>query len=467
MASTQSAVRGLMMVPMSLKPTISVQECDDWYCNEHVPIRMRLPYFEHGYRYRSIENGFGDPDASELPEWLALYDIANMWKLTQNEYVRLLQPTFQSLRESKIIQNISASRRYYDLVSTYEAPGFVSPEDSLRMGDVGEAYGATLIVVGVSLSSDTPESESEWNRWYEEDYLPALWSVPGWRRTRRYRTSFIEDAPTESMKFASRIEYLTLNEFANPAVIGGPEHQIAIQTESRTNVVASKWRHAYKLHYIQGPASRHLAALGRVDIEDFVSPDGLTKTLSGPTPRIESYIIARDDMIITYMLEGTAVEPATTLVLSTSAGLSWKSWNGFVERLLSQDAAWTCQILRLQLPIRRNNADNTLNDAVSLVSVANDLEDCFNALRMGKAAFHLNLRLGGRTADGSRLTVVNEIGNNCVAKSEPLAQLCGRNAIITCDSSQRLTNAMDILERAASVARELDDLWDKMINPLQ
>jgi hypothetical protein len=163
MAELPEAIRGLIVVPMSLKEELSVQECDDWYNNEHVPIRMRLPYFDRGYRYRSIEQHNRDPPASGLSEWLAIYDISNLWDLTKEEYQQLLTPNVQSLRESKIIQKLAASRKYYDLVSTYEAADYLSLEDSLCRGGFEKVEG-TLIVVGVNLINNSVEAEEEWNR---------------------------------------------------------------------------------------------------------------------------------------------------------------------------------------------------------------------------------------------------------------------------------------------------------------
>jgi hypothetical protein len=251
MASTrEKAVPGLVMVPMALKANMSVQECDDWYNNEHVPIRMRLPYFDDVYRYRSIEHDVQSGAESGMPEWLGIYDILDMWELTREPYRRLLHPGVQSMREHQVLYKVTAWRRYYDLVSTYEAPQFVLQEQNLRNGDVDKAYGVTLIVVGVRLRDDSPEAEAEWDRWYEEDHLPPLRKVPGWLRTRRYRTSVIGDVPPEAAQTCSAAEYLTLNEFATGAAIGGPDHQIAMKSESRTNVVARKWRHWYKMRYL-------------------------------------------------------------------------------------------------------------------------------------------------------------------------------------------------------------------------
>ncbi len=452
------------MVPMSLKEDISVQECDDWYNNEHVPIRMRLPYFNNGYRYRSIENGVESSAESGLPEWLAVYDILDMWELTREPYRRLLDPGVQSMREHQVLNKVTAWRRYYDLVSTYEAPQFVSQEQNLRNGDVDKAYGVTLIVVGVRLRHDSPEAEAEWDRWYKEDHLPPLRKVPGWLRTRRYRTSVIEDVPPEAVQRCSTIEYLTLNEFAPGTAIGGPEHQIAIKSESRTNVVARKWRHSYKMHYLQTRAARDLAALQRSKIEEFVSPDGLTRTLSGPWPSIESYITTRDNMIVKYSLEGltTGKGHSPLLVLCTWADLSWAHWESLVRALRQRSGEICRQILRLEFPVRiQEAAEHALSKFSALDSMANDLEDCFQALIIDKAALLLIQGLGGQTTEGPPTRVAKSIDRANVPG--PLAELCFSGAIVVSHSRQDLEQQMQALGVFAADCTNLDDFIESVI----
>ncbi|KAK7900666.1 hypothetical protein LTR67_002950 [Exophiala xenobiotica] len=436
MASTrEKAVPGLIMVPMSLKANISVQECDDWYNNEHVPIRMRLPYFNNGYRYRSIENDVQSSAESGLPEWLGVYDILDMFELTKEPYRRLLDPGVQSKREHQVLNKVTAWRRYYDLVSTYEAPQFVSQEQNLRNGDVDKAYGVTLIVVGVRLSDDSPEAEAEWDRWYEEDHVPPLRKVPGWLRTRRFRTSVIEDVSPKAAQTYSAAEYLTLNEFATGAAIGGPEHQIAIKSESRTNVVARKWRHSYKMHFLQTPAARDLAALQKSEIEEFVSPDGMTRTLSGPWPSIESYITTRDNMIVKYSLE--------------------------VRSLRRRSGEMCHQILRLEFPVRVHEAaEHDLSKFSALNSMANDLEDCFQALMIDKASLLLILGLGGQTTEGPPATVTKSIDRANVPG--PLAELCLSGAIIVSHSRQDLEQQTQSLGVLATDCASLDDFIESV-----
>lgn len=467
-STNEEAIPGLIIVPMSLKPELSVQECDDWYNNEHVPARMRLPYFNSGYRYRSSENGVKRPAESGLPEWLAAYDILDMRELTKERYRRLLDPSVQSMREHQVINKVTAWRRYYDLVSTYTAPIFASQERNVCDGNVNKAYAESLIVVGVRLTHDSPEAEAEWDRWYEEDHLPPLRKVPGWLRTRRYRTSVIEDVPGDTTQGGSSTEYLTLNEFAPGAAIGGPEHQIAIKSESRTNIVARKWRHSYQLHYIQTPAARDLASLRRSEIEEFVSPDGLTRTLAGPWPIIDSYISTRDNRTVKYRLEGAMTKKGRppVVVLCTRAGLSWDHWDGLVSELQQKSGLVYCQILRIELPVRMQDAaEHALNTLPALDGAATDLEDCFLALMMEKASLLLIQGLGGQTADSQSARVSKRIARACV--SGGLAELCVNGVVFVSHSRGDLEEHMQSLARLVANSTGLDDLTESVLSTIQ
>ena len=436
MAQEAPPVPGLVFVPMSLKAGLSVQECDDWYNNEHVPIRMRHPYFQRGYRYRGVDTNIPSPSEVDSPEWLALYDLGDMWQLTKEPYGRLLTPAVQSLREHEILTKVAASRKYYDLVSTYESDQFVTLEDMLRERDFERAYSGTLIIVGVQLASDKPEAEKEWDRCYEEDHLPPLRKVPGWRRTRRYRSSIIENLGS------SKMEYLTVNEFAEDSAIGGPEHQVAIASEKKTTVVKSKWRQAYKLHYVQGPASRDLAALYRNDVTDFISPDGLTQTLSGPSPFIRSYITI-EGKVIQYRLGGAIDAKRHVVALSTIGDFPRNSVHGFTKYLCAEG---NYRILQLSLPVHPKTADHAASKCPVSDRVAEDLSQCFKAFMFGRVATVVIFSLGGiTTADGDS---PHAASFTLTKNATGLAGLCDRSFSAVCHSSKGIDEAIDRLTTA-------------------
>ncbi|RFU29328.1 hypothetical protein B7463_g7008, partial [Scytalidium lignicola] len=456
MASSKDLVPGLVYVPMALNQEVTVQEIDDWYNNEHVPIRMRLPCFENGFRYRTVDT---QPSSSTAPKeynWLALYDLNDMWPLIQEKYEGLLSPNVQSSCESHVLQKIKAFRRYFDLVSTYEAPGYAPLEQLLVNGNHEDAFKGTLIVVGIRLVGNGPEYEKEWNRWYEEDHLAPLRNVPGWRRTRRYQTSVVED------KGNSEVEYLTLNEFAMDDAIGGPEHQIAIATEHKTNVVARKWRRSYKLHYIQGKAPRDLAALYRQDTSYFVSPDGLTRTVSGTNPSIESCITVSANEVVHYRLEGSVDPSSPVIVLFTVADLLWTSWDKLVSTFISSQRH-RYRLLRLKIPTRSQDADKNLRDFVKTNRLQNVLKECFEALMISKCALILGAGLGGRTAEeaSGKLIKINRHEFH-----PPLMNMCDNGIFAIADRHNGIQNIEEAITVVPIHSQSLAEWTQNVYNRL-
>ena len=447
-------IPGLVMVPMALKPGLSVQECDDWYNNEHVPMRMKLPYFQTGGRYRSIEDNEEMKTASGLEEWLALYDISDMNRLLDRRYERLLEAPAQSARESEVLQQIKAVRFYYDLVATYKSPEYISDQTHCRKDNVEELYRSKTIVVGVRLMDSSADAESEWNRWYDEDHMPAVRQIPGWRRTKRYRRSVIEEDSTAPSYPA---EFLTLNEFGKDAAISGREHRLAMQTEVKTSVVASKWRHMFKLHHLQGKAARDLDALRRQGVKSFTSPDGLTHTGSNSAsqPYIENYFTTTDDMIVPYRLEGGPDNHGPTVVLYTSMPLSWDLWDGSSSVLL-RALQGKCRILRLSLPVRLDDI-YTRHGMEGENATSKDLITGFEALHLSTPILAIGLKLAGPSSDGPRNPVKI---HTCDGDGDVISR---KWATITCPTIPELKHLVESVcspsTQLSTLEEVIDSIW--------
>lgn len=57
---------------------------NDWWTNEHLPERLRLPGFQHAHRYRALESA----------NYLARYEVSDVRNLVSKEYMEALnQPT--------------------------------------------------------------------------------------------------------------------------------------------------------------------------------------------------------------------------------------------------------------------------------------------------------------------------------------------------------------------------------------
>lgn len=455
MVSHSSPNPGLIYVSKSLKPSLSVQECDDWYNNEHVPIRMRLPFFLNGFRYRAFSSEIWGSSAANAPEWLAIYDISDMWELRKNPYTGLLSPKVQSSRENDTIAKLTAKPKYFDLISTYTARDFIPLEQLAENGRGEEEEGSILVVVGVTLKrARRPNAEKEWDSWYENHHLPELAKVPGWRRTRRYQTSVIEDKATG----AENIEYVTLNEFAKNNGLGGPQHQIAIDTQNKTDVVDKKWRQSYQLYYIQGPAGRDLKALSGGAVEEFVSPDGMTRTLSGPKPAIESYITTCNGINFPYRLEGATDSNTPLVVLCTSVLLSWDVWDGFVTSLqLSSNTPY--RIVRFLIPGYYNLATTSPEMLAKSDVLVDNVLALLAALRVTRAAVLVGVGLGGPTA-ANRFTSQAYPWINYNSK---LKAVCDDGVVLGASSVGQLKRTLEVLTEGGkdqAVSKRIQNVCD-------
>ena len=164
----------------------------DWYDNEHAPVRLTVPGFINGVRYKATD--------STAPSWLATYDLTSPSVASSEPYKALAAKA--SDRERDLISRLATlNRRIYKSYSIRVDPHIA--QDALP--------GKFIIIVEVLVQ---PELEEEFNRWYEEEHIPLLSKVTGWHRTRRYKLiSSIELADGTSDDPVPN--YLTIHEWTN------------------------------------------------------------------------------------------------------------------------------------------------------------------------------------------------------------------------------------------------------------
>lgn len=371
-------------------------ELNNWYNNQHTPVRMRYPFFLNGRRYKQIWDTQATPvdkDSSKpMSNWLALYDISDMTQLDQPPYTTLLTPNIQGRQDQESIARVTASRRYFDHVAAYSAPGF--NERQLLYKKRAEASSSgILIIVHVKLASSGMEAETEWDRWYEQDHLPALRKVPGWLRTRRYRSLVLE------LKQGEPMEYLTLNEFADPSKVGGPEHQIAIKTESRTNIVAAKKREYWKLDLALGKGPKDLTSLATLQDErgDYASPNGLIRTRCAPWPNIESTVRVDGSGAIQYRIEGRGDQFSPIIALGTDAGLGWSIWDHLAFAILKNRD--DVRILRVCTGPSWDHVDVPLTSGAAFLQLADAMRVVSRELVLPDPALVLAMGIAGETVE--------------------------------------------------------------------
>jgi hypothetical protein len=204
---------GILYVTSQVQPR-SQREESGKYPNESGI--SRLPSPSRYYEYQATDN--------EKPSWLSVYEYYDSSNL----------PAQDELHETETPSNPSSEMTVYYHVSSRQSPE-VNME-SLRPG------GVVLIAVTMTLQ-DVDNNEIEFDRWYEEEHIDLLSKVPGWLRTRRFKSS--------SASRGSDVMYLALHEYNTTCGLGGPEHRAAMSTSWRNDImntyVKDKFRRTYQL----------------------------------------------------------------------------------------------------------------------------------------------------------------------------------------------------------------------------
>lgn len=369
---------GLLYVTMQPKPGLSLDQFHEWYNNEHGPTRLRLPHiFANGLRYAATDGA--------QPHFLAAYDVTSMHHLDTPTYTDLRAN--RSPREADTIGQVDVARYFYDLVSERASPHFQPPE---RLSD-DDAEGLVLVAVENTVTA-LEGAEQLLDKWYEEEHVPMLAKVPGWLRTRRYRTATAldKDAP---------LKYLILHEYARENGLGGPEHTAAMSTKWRDEifqkVIADKHRRTYSLFYVFGPGPRDLASLARLPAEKaFVSSDARIRTTPNEgSPVLRAYATTADGLPIPYQLEGNPDPKAPTIAFCNSLLTSLHMWDPLVEIL--KKARPEFRILRFDA--RGRHAVPEPPVPATLGMLADDLAAVLAALRIEKLHALVGVSMGGAT----------------------------------------------------------------------
>ncbi|KAJ7054150.1 hypothetical protein C8F01DRAFT_1259895 [Mycena amicta] len=156
---------GFLLVAAEPGDNVSLEEFQDWYNNEHVPLRLNhIPAFLTGARFSASD--------SHIPSWLAVYDINDTATFQHESYTRLRAN--RSPREANLVQRLAIlDRRTYELVAD-------SGESALTSSFKPDNPTKYLVTQWVDLPADTAEA-------WSDDSFRALRRVHGWVRTRTYK----------------------------------------------------------------------------------------------------------------------------------------------------------------------------------------------------------------------------------------------------------------------------------------
>ena len=324
---------------------------------------------------------------------MAIYDFDELEWLTREEYQKLRSAPVQTQRERDTMKQIFVDRRSYDLLGEWSSSDF---KDLQKV----ESEGEKNVMIAVSFVLQEGEGkEEELKKWYEEEHVPLLQKVPGWRRTRRFVTSYLDIQANSSLQK----EFLALHEYAPQNGLGGEEFVAATTTKwcdkIYADVVKDRKRRVYELYYTFGAAQRDLASLSSPDTVPAESEYGLFKTYPAHTssskrPIIESKITTPDGVNLDYLLEGSADPNAPLLVLSNSILVDYTIWDDFVTHFLSLSPHY--RVLRYNTR-GRNTLPKTTLSPITVNVLADDVITLLDALR-AKTASIIGVSLGGATA---------------------------------------------------------------------
>lgn len=366
---------GILYVTMEPREGLSLDTFHEWYNNEHGPTRLRIPsIFTNGFRYRSLE-------ASPQPPFMAVYDVVSMPDLETPTYTNLRAN--RSSREAETIGQVDVKRYFYDLLHTKQSSSFV-PLESLSDD---EAKGYVTVAVELAVK-DIPGAQETYQTWYEEEHAEMLSKVPGWLRSRLFRTSTVE-SPSKSIFFA-------LHDYKPQNGLGGAEHKASMDTPRRTQVfdefVESKGRATWELFYTFGPAPRELQSLSKLPSSAAFS-DATTSTVPGPSAALDSTITTADQLTIPYRLEGNPSPDAPTVAFCNSLLSSFAMWDPLVAILKAKRP--DLRILRYDT--RGRHAIPSPHVAATLDTVTADVAVILDALRIRKLHTLIGVSMGGAT----------------------------------------------------------------------
>ncbi|KAF4547116.1 Hypothetical protein D9617_58g048270 [Elsinoe fawcettii] len=365
---------GILYVTMQPKPELPFEQFEDWYNNEHGPLRLRLSFCQNGFRYRAAD--LDGPGKGEH-EWMAIYDLDDMDKLNGEEYLKLRGPPVQTQREVDVRPYLEINRRSFDLLSDRKVDNYQPME---RVG--GEDAGNVMVHVAFTVKPD--QDPEEIGRWYEEEHTAMLQKVLGWRRTRRFKTSSIEKSAVT--------EYLALHEYAPQNGLGGPEFVAATTTpwahKVTGQVIASKHRRVYNHYYTFGPAPRHLSS-----VSAWNSPSNVTRTVPSNPPVLESYITTPDGAKIQYHLTGSSSPTAPVILCINSILTHHNIYSRFTTHFLSKNPQY--RVLRF---LTRGRTSSFGTSPINLTTLTDDAITLLDALRIPSVALTIGVSLGGVTA---------------------------------------------------------------------
>ena len=175
---------------------VNEDEFNDWYDTEHIPERERVPGFINCERWI----GADDPKVS-----IATYDLESLNVLQSDAYRKIAGANLSPWSK----RMTAKSKRICRFEAEQMAPG----------NQRAPARAPALLLVAMNAS---PEAESDFNAWYDQEHIPALSKVDGCLLARRFN---IVDAASDG-----RQRYLAIYHLSSPSVCSSDAWKKAVET---------------------------------------------------------------------------------------------------------------------------------------------------------------------------------------------------------------------------------------------
>jgi hypothetical protein len=175
--------------------SITVDEFNEWYDNEHIPNVVQDPAFLNATRWKAADG--------VKPTWAVTADLGSYDETLGPVWVPIASRG--SEREKRIVSDLE----------TGEVRTYVLYEGNDKLPKPSR-------YLQVALADVTPEGEEEFHKWYDQEHIPKITTIPGWVRSRRYRLKNWDrmgqkaDDRTPAMKWCALHEYTNIGWLNNP-----------------------------------------------------------------------------------------------------------------------------------------------------------------------------------------------------------------------------------------------------------
>jgi hypothetical protein len=181
-------------------------EFNQWYDQEHIPVRIGAEGFVSGQRYR----------ADNAPGYLAVYEMTSPAALTTPQYQKI--KTEPSDTTAWMLKNVEGFTRYTcEEIISVTKPGSMEVDSPI------------LYAVWFNVP---PERLADFDDWYNNDHVPLLMECKDWQMVRRFNVISGEPVP---------FNRLALHYLSDMSALDSPERKKARETPWRAKIASESW----------------------------------------------------------------------------------------------------------------------------------------------------------------------------------------------------------------------------------